>query len=335
MMARIALIIPALLLLANCSGWQSALDAQGAPAQRLEALIFWIVAICAVIWLTVVAVLAKALWQRRPAMGNRHSLDAGRERRMMVAVLAGIALTVIIISGFTAASFFTTRSLAIASPADLTIRVTGKQWWWEVEYADASTQPSLKTANEIHIPVGRNIRLELRGDDVIHSFWVPSLAGKQDLIPGRLNVLTLRAERPGVYRGQCAEFCGMQHAHMAFLVIAKEDADFQEWSRAQTNPTGITAADPVIEKGRGVFLAKQCAACHSVRGTTAKGTTGPDLTHVGSRQYIAAGLLPTTVGSLAAWIADPQTLKPGNNMPNVPLAADELRAVAAYMASLK
>ena len=140
---------------------------------------------------------------------------------------------------------------------------------------------------------------------------------------------------PGVYRGQCAEFCGMQHAHMAFLVVADENADFQNWSRSQAEPAVAGATDPLIEKGRDVFLSKPCAACHAVRGTSAKGSTGPDLTHVGSRSNIAAGLLPTTLGSLAAWIADPQTLKPGNNMPMVPLAPEELRAVAAYMASLK
>jgi cytochrome c oxidase subunit 2 len=324
-----------LLLLANCSGWQSALDAQGAPAQRLEELIFWIVAICAVVWLTVIALLARALWRRREPTGVPLALDAHRERRMMVAVVSGIAVTVVIITGFTVASFLTTRSLAIASPADLTVKVSGKQWWWDVEYSGSASQPSLKTANEIHIPVGRNVRVELRGDDVIHSFWVPSLAGKQDLIPGRKNVLTLRAERSGVYRGQCAEFCGMQHAHMAFLVVADENGAFQNWSRAQAGPAVLSATNPLIEKGRDVFLSKPCAACHAVRGTSAKGSTGPDLTHVGSRSTIAAGLLPTTLGSLAAWIADPQTLKPGNNMPMVPLAPEELRAVAAYMASLK
>jgi cytochrome c oxidase subunit 2 len=324
-----------LLLLPNCAGWQSALDAQGAPAQRLEELIFWIVAICAVVWLVVIAVLARALLRRRVSASYPLTIDASRERRMMAAVVAGVGATVVIITGFTAASFFATRSLAVASPSDLTIKVRGKMWWWEIEYPGSPSQPSLKTANEIHIPVGKNVRVELQGDDVIHSFWVPSLAGKQDLIPGRTNFLTLRAERAGVYRGQCAEFCGMQHAHMAFLVVADEAGDFQNWFQTQANAAAAASPDPLFDKGREVFLSKQCAACHTVRGTSAKGSTGPDLTHVGSRRTIAAGLLPTTLGSLAAWIADPQTLKPGNNMPLVPLAPEELRAVAAYMSSLK
>jgi len=334
---RSRLLIPAVLLvpLPSCSGWQSALNAQGAPGQRLEELIFWIIAICAAVWLTVMAVLARALWRQHETREREVSLDARRERRMMVAVVAGIGATVVIITGFTAASFLTTRSLAVASPADLAIKVRGKMWWWDVEYVASASQPFLKTANELHIPVGKNVRVELQGDDVIHSFWVPSLAGKVDLIPGRTNVLTLRAERSGLYRGQCAEFCGMQHAHMAFLVVADENGDFQHWSRSQADDASATSADHLIERGREVFLSKQCAACHAVRGTSAKGTTGPDLTHVGSRRYIAAGLLPTTLGSLAAWIADPQTLKPGNNMPMVPLAPDELRAVAAYMSNLK
>src|SRR3954469_7465979 len=258
------LLTPALLLLTNCSGWQSVLDAQGAPAQLLEQLILGIIAACAVVWLAVVAVLGRALCRRRPPTGAPLVLDERRERRMMIAVVAGIAATVVTITGFTAASFMTTRSLAAASPADLTIKVRGKQWWWDVEYAGSASQPVLKTANEIHIPVGRSVRVELEGDDVIHSFWVPSLAGKQDLIPGRTNVLTLRAERSGLYRGQCAEFCGMQHAHMAFLVVADENGDFQHWSRSQADDASATSADQLIERGREVFLSKQCAACHAV-----------------------------------------------------------------------
>jgi len=169
---------------------------------------------------------------------------------------------------------------------------------------------------------------------VIHSFWVPSLAGKLDLIPGRQNVLTFTASRPGLYRGQCAEFCGLQHAHMAVLVFAENEASFEAWRRAQIAPAA-EPTDAETQAGRQVFVDKACSTCHTVRGTRAQGTLGPDLTHVASRATIAAGLLPTTRGSLGAWIADPQTLKPGNNMPMVSLTPDELTAVSAYMASLK
>jgi cytochrome c oxidase subunit 2 len=243
-------------------------------------------------------------------------------------------MTVVIISGLTIASFATTHALSEAKPGDLTIKVDGQQWWWQITYINSDPSRSFNTANEIHIPVGRNVRFQLEAGDVIHSFWVPSLAGKQDLIPGRSNELTIRADRPGVYRGQCAEFCGLQHSHMAVFVIAESPDDYAHWVDAQRQQAA-DSSDQEVQAGKAVFMSKPCAACHTIRGTTALGTTGPDLTHVGSRQTIAAGLFDTTRGSLAAWIADPQTLKPGNNMPMVPLSSDELRQVSAYLASLK
>jgi cytochrome c oxidase subunit 2 len=243
-------------------------------------------------------------------------------------------VTVVIIIGLTLLSFFMTRGLTAANADALVLRLRGYQWWWEATYMDPRPDRTFTVANEIHVPVGRPVRILLEAPDVIHSFWVPSLAGKQDLIPGRANEITIVAQRPGVYRGQCAEFCGLQHAHMAFLVVAEAPADFASWRAAQLQPGSAPSTDEQ-EAGLRVFLAKPCAACHRIQGTPASGTLGPDLTHVGSRQYIAAGLLPTTRGSLAAWIADPQTLKPGNNMPMVSLTGDELRAVSAYMASLK
>jgi cytochrome c oxidase subunit 2 len=249
-------------------------------------------------------------------------------------VSSAVAATVIIITGLTIASFYTTRSIGLPENAALTITVRGQQWWWQVIYADADPALSFQTANEIHIPVGQDVRIQLESADVVHSFWVPSLAGKQDLVPGRSNTLLLRAERAGIYRGQCAEFCGLQHTHMAMMVIADEPADYQRWITAQRG-NGATPTDPDAAAGKVAFLSKPCAACHTVRGTPATGTTGPDLTHIGSRRTIAAGLLETTRGSLAAWIADPQTLKPGNNMPMVPLTSIELRDISAYMESLK
>ncbi|MFL5238170.1 MAG: cytochrome c oxidase subunit II [Rhizomicrobium sp.] len=322
------------LMLAGCTGWQSAIDVQGASAINIKQLIILIVAVCSVVWVLVIVVLIRALWRRREERERPVDLDHGTERRMTRAVIAAMTATVIVVTAFTAASFFTTRALSVASDDDLTIKVRGQQWWWGVEYFGPTPDRRFETANEIHVPVGRNVRLQLEGVDVIHSFWVPSLAGKQDLIPGRPNELTVRAERLGVYRGQCSEFCGLQHAHMAFLVIAEEQAAFDNWVRSQQE-SATGPADAEIAAGRQVFLSRPCAACHAIRGTSATGTTGPDLTHVGGRKYIAAGLFETTRGSLAAWIADPQTLKPGNNMPMVPLSADELRSVSAYLASLK
>jgi len=319
--------------LAGCAGnWQSALDVYGTAATSLKQLIILIVAVCSMVWMLVMIALIAALWRRRDARAA--SPEPARERRMAVAVIGAVVATVLIIGTFTVMSFIATRALNVAGQDDLTIRVRGLQWWWGLEYIDPDPSQRIETANEIHIPVGRNVRLKLEGLDVIHSFWVPSLAGKQDLVPGRPNELTIRAERAGVYRGQCAEFCGMQHAHMALLVIAEPQEDFDRWAAAQRQ-----AATPPIDEeaaaGLQTFLAKPCAACHTVRGTAAAGTTGPDLTHISSRRTIAAGLFETTRGSLAAWIADPQTIKPGNNMPLVPLTPEELRAVSAYLASLK
>lgn len=306
----------------------------GAAAINLKQLIVLIVAVCSVVWALVIVVLIRALWRRGSGREQPIDLNPATEHRMTIAVIAATAATIIVITAFTVSSFFTTRALGVANKDDLTIKVRGQQWWWSVEYFGSAPDQRFETANELHIPVGRDVRIRLESADVIHSFWVPSLAGKQDLIPGRANELTIRAERPGVYRGQCAEFCGLQHAHMAFVVVAEQDAVFEAWLRAQRETAGETP-DAEIAAGQQVFLSRPCAACHTIRGTSARGTIGPDLTHVGGRKYIAAGLFETTPGSLAAWIADPQTLKPGNNMPMVPLSADELRSVSAYLASLK
>jgi cytochrome c oxidase subunit 2 len=323
-----------LLLLCGCSNWQSALQAHGASAVGLKQLIILIVAVCSVVWTLVMVAMIHALWRRRDGWRAPLELIPRREHRIGVIVTTCVGLTAVIVAGLTVASFFTTRAISVAGRDDLTIRIGGLQWWWSVEYLGPDPAKGIVAANEIHVPAGRNVRLLLQGDDVIHSFWVPSLAGKQDLIPGRVNEITIRAERPGIYRGQCAEFCGLQHAHMGFLVTADTLEDFSKWIDAQRAPAA-NAADEEIAAGRDVFMRKPCAGCHTIRGTQASGSTGPDLTHVGGRAFIAAGLLPTSRGALAAWIADPQTLKPGNNMPLVPLAPDELRAVSAYLASLK
>lgn len=320
--------------LAGCENWQSAWQAHGASALSLKHLIIFIVAVCSVVWALVMVAMIYALLRRRDTRRAPTELIPSRERRIGRIVTACVGATAVIIAVFTIASFVTTHALSVAGPDDLTIRISGMQWWWGVRYLGPDPSQAFETANEIHIPARRNVHLVLEGDDVIHSFWVPSLAGKQDLIPGRVNEITIRAEQPGVYRGQCAEFCGLQHAHMSFFVIADEPADFDRWMAAQRAPA-TQATDEEIAAGRDAFMAKPCAACHTIRGTQATGTTGPDLTHVGSRKTIGAGLFETTRGSLAAWIADPQTLKPGNNMPLVPLSPDELRAISAYLASLK
>lgn len=324
-MKRAAYLVLTALILSGCGGPQSALKAQGPSAAALKDLIVAITLVCGVVWLAVMIVMAAALLRRR---GGKETSD----RTLAPPVGLAVTATVVIITALTLLSFYTSRVLGPVQDADLTIRVRAQQWWWQFIYEDEAL--SFQTANEIHIPVGKTVRVLLESPDVIHSFWVPSLSGKLDAVPGRENVLTFRADRPGVYRGQCAEFCGLQHSHMAFLVLAEDAGSFARWAALQR----ADAAEPVdgdALAGKGVFLARQCAACHTIRGTPATGLTGPDLTHVASRRMIGAGLLETTRGSLAAWIADPQTLKPGNNMPLVPLSPQELQQVSAYMEGLK
>jgi cytochrome c oxidase subunit 2 len=323
--------LAAALLSAGCQNSQSALDVHGTSALELRHLILLFVVVCSAVWLAVVLVLMRALWRRRQ---ETQAAGPEREAKLRFAVLVAVVGTVVVISGLTLASFLATHRIDRLGDPALTVRVRGQQWWWQVVYPDSNPALAFEVANEIHIPVGKNVRLELEGVDVIHSFWVPSLAGKQDLVPGRENALTIRAEQPGVYRGQCAEFCGLQHSHMAVLVVAQSEADYARWAAAQRQQAAAPGS-PEADAGRAVFMRKPCGACHTIRGTAAAGKTGPDLTHVGSRRTIAAGLFETTRGSLAAWIADPQTLKPGNNMPMVPLTSEELRALSAYLESLK
>ena len=316
------------LLCSACTGWQSVLQPRGPQAEDLHWLLWVFVLVCTVTWLAVMLVLLAAVRRRHTAANPR------AERRAASLVGAAIATTVLVVCTLTFMSYAATRGMSMADDDALVIKVRGYQWWWEITYSDPRPDRTFKTANEIHIPVGRPVRVELSAADVIHSFWVPNLAGKQDLIPGRANHLTFIADRPGVYRGQCAEFCGLQHAHMALLVVVQDAASFATWRTAQLRD----AAKPPDEEagqGRAFFIAKQCAGCHTVRGTPAAGTLGPDLTHVASRATIAAGVLPTTRGSLAAWIADPQTIKPGNNMPMVPMTPEQLRDVSAWLADLR
>jgi cytochrome c oxidase subunit II len=218
-------------------------------------------------------------------------------------------------------------------PAALTIEVTGQQWWWKARYLNSDPSKILTTANEIHIPVGEPVRVRLIGADVIHSFWVPALTGKTDTIPGQINETWLEAGKPGRYRGQCTQYCGWQHAHMAFFVTAESPNKFQAWLSHQLEEAP-PATSPEAQKGEHLFEA-HCGLCHAVRGTMAAGTMAPDLTHLMSRETLAAGTLPNTPGDLAGWIANPQSIKPGVNMPNLYLSGPELNAITSYLETLK
>jgi cytochrome c oxidase subunit 2 len=324
-------------MLAGCQGWQSSLDPHGPGAESI-AWLFWLFTIIStVVWLLVMASLGLAVLRRRVGGGvvfDPLVIDPAQDRRARNIIGVAIGATAAILLVLTGLSYSAQKALTAPKEDELVIRVTGNQWWWDVRYEDPQPSRTFTTANEIHIPVGRPVRLKLASTDVIHSFWVPNLAGKIDLIPGRQNELRLSANRPGVYRGQCAEFCGYQHAHMGIFVIAEPKAEFETWRDRQLAAAELPS-DPERQKGMGVFLSQACIMCHAIRGTPAGGRTGPDLTHVGSRRSIAAGTLPMSRGTLAAWIVDPQAIKPGTKMPSSDLNADQVNVLVSYLEGLK
>ena len=234
---------------------------------------------------------------------------------------AGVAFPVVALSALLLYVYAIGERLHAQPAPELRIEVTAEQWWWRVRYEGED----FETANEIRIPAGRQVELTLRSADVIHSLWVPELAGKVDMVPGRANRLRLQATREGVFRGQCAEFCGGPHALMALHMVAQSDEEFRSWRELQRRPA---------ESGHALFNAR-CAACHAVRGTDALGTRGPDLTHVAGRLFIAAGTLSNTPGNMAGWLADSQHAKPGSLMPSMRLTPAELQSLSTYMATLK
>jgi cytochrome c oxidase subunit II len=293
---------------------QSILTSRGPAADAIAELSWVLFAGGAVILILVVAAIAYALWSK-PARLSRESF----------VVAAGIAFPVVVLSALLAYVYAIGERLHSEPQPELRIEITGEQWWWRVRYIDAAGKPEFETANEIRIPAGRPVELALRSADVIHSFWVPQLGGKVDMIPGRTNRLRMKSSSEGLYRGQCAEFCGGPHALMALHVVVQSDAEFAIWKASQAKPAS---------SGHALFNAR-CAACHAVRGTDALGTRGPDLTHVASRLFIAAGTLANTPGNLASWLADSQHAKPGNLMPSMGLGAAELHSLSAYLASLQ
>jgi cytochrome c oxidase subunit II len=312
---------------------QSVLDPAGPQALHIARL-WWLMLVMAVgVFAAVIIFLIAAT-----VLGTRRAARAGAETppsRLTSAVGTAVALTVLILFGLLVASVWTARSVsAFGAPSAVSISVTGHQWWWEVEYEDAIPQRRVTTANEIHVPVGRPIVIKVKSADVIHSFWVPNLLGKRDLIPGYTTAVWFQADRPGVFRGQCAEFCGLQHAHMAFDVVAESEPAFLAWLDAQRRPASPPqTADE--RHGEDVFMAQRCAGCHRISGTDAAGNLGPDLTHLADRSTLAAGTLPNTRGHLAGWISDSQAIKPGNQMPPNLLPPDDLQSLLAYLESLR
>jgi cytochrome c oxidase subunit 2 len=319
---------PALvLLLCGCRGVQSALDPQGPRAADIAALGWVLFFMGAIVLLVVVA----ATWfaMRSPA-SVRAVLSSERAVYLGGIVFPAVVLTALLAYGL---SLMRAGMLEASESEPLRISVIGEQWWWRVEYLGAGAR--IAAANEIRIPAGQAVEFSLGASDVIHSFWIPSLGGKVDMIPGRTTSLRLSADRPGMYRGQCAEYCGGPHALMALPVQAMPEAEYAEWLRRQAAPAAEPASNEA-KAGKALFIASGCGACHSVRGTEATGSIGPDLTHIGSRPSVGVDTLPLTQINLARFIAEGQHIKPGNRMPPFRIFSEtELAPLSAYLVGLR
>ena len=306
---------------------QSALHPAGPDAAIIHNLSWLLFIGATVILLGVMLLLALAL--RRKKRGT-----PVRPLRWLAG--GGVVFPLVVLSALLAWS--TLRSAQLTRPSSqhaVKIAVTAKMWWWEVRYTDPATGRDIVLANEIRLPAGQSVYLGLTSDDVIHSFWVPALAGKVDMLPGRLHGMTVRADQPGIYRGQCAEYCGEQHARMALHVVVQTPAEFTAWLAHQSRPAA-TPAGALALRGRDAFVARRCVACHTVRGVADEANLGPDLTHVGSRLYLAAGTLRNSRGAMAGWIADPHASKPGVRMPAAgDLDGPTLAAITAYLEQLQ
>src|SRR3954447_5053110 len=329
---RLALLTAAAMTaVAGCGGSQSALAPESRPARDITTLWWWMLLAACIVFAGALGLIGLAwLRRRRPGMPV---LKGGGKRDFALVVIFGFAIPVVVNATlFTIANFVVIKQTEAPAEAStpMTVEVVGKQWFWEVRYPGT---PAV-AANEIHIPVRTRVNLIAVTGDVIHSFWVPQLNRKIDMIPGRRNRILLYADHPGLYRGQCAEFCGLQHANMSMYVQAQEPEDFRRWLSSEAGgarppPTAAQTA------GRAAFFRDQCASCHALRGTPARGNVGPDLTHVGSRTTIAALTLPNDARALQLWLRDPQHAKPGNRMPALGLSNTDVRNLTAYLESLK
>jgi cytochrome c oxidase subunit II len=326
-------------ILSGCRGSQSALDSAGVQAGRLESLWWLFFSVTAAVYVITMAVLCVALLRRRKGDADtapETAPDETHEKRIGNTVKGAVVVTTLILFALMVVSFRTGSAIQTLANADqpLQIKVTGHQWWWEIEYQDTLPSNNVTTANELHLPAGRPIKLILQSNDVIHSFWLPNLHGKKDLIPNYPTVFYFQADKPGTFWGQCAEYCGYQHAKMRFRVTVEPAETFNDWLKAQQQSSAEPATDQQ-KRGREVFLVSTCTQCHTIQGTPANGKVGPNLTHVASRPYIAAGSLAKTPEHLQSWITDPQKIKPGIRMPMHNYSTEDMQALIEYLESLK
>jgi cytochrome c oxidase subunit II len=321
----------------GCGGPQDFMRAAGGSARAIAnfgwmvLLVFTAVAI--LVWLLLLWVSSR----RRGTFADRPKVDAAENRRWITIGGMGIPAAVffaLFVMMFRPMQASPVHDETQRTPADMLI--TGRQWWFDAEYFGDTPNSSVHVPTEIHIPVGRAVNINLETRDVIHSFWVPKLQGKVDLVPGITNRIQLEADKPGEYAGECAEFCGVQHAHMRILVVAQPEAEYETWLASQRNTAASSQGRPDATYGAQVFQASACPLCHTVRGTDAHGLVGPDLTHVGSRKTIAGGMLVNDTANLEAWITDAQALKPGTQMPTLhQFDGRDVRAMVAYLQSLQ
>ncbi len=328
LITTIGIIITGLAGLPGCKGLQSALQPGSANAREVAWLWWGMLSGGTLVFLLVLGLLLYAIFtdhERRQKFSERRFIITG-----------GVVLPVIVLSALLVTSLGVGSGFFAAEKHQgLSIHVEGHQWWWEIEYADSQDNPLFTTANEIYLPVGEQVEFILTSADVIHSFWVPALSGKLDLIPGHENRLLIEADRPGIYRGQCAEFCGMAHAKMAFYVIAVSPDKFDNWLQRQQEPAGTPQSEAAIQ-GATRFSEAGCLLCHSVRGHGYWGEAGPDLTHIGTRLSIGAGLMKNNQANLATWITRNHLLKPGNKMPEYSyLDPQALQEITAYLEGLE
>jgi cytochrome c oxidase subunit II len=311
----------------------STLGAGSREAARVTQLTWFLIIVAAVVYVIVIAAMLFAIMRRRDVGIDTVDLAPKSVRPVILggAVIPGAILLVLFIAGLGAMRAYPTP----AGATPLRFTVVGHQWWWEATYGDSTSAEGFHTASEIHVPVGRQVEITLTSADVIHSFWVPRLQGKIDVIPGDTNTIRFTAAKPGTFRGQCAEYCGVQHANMAFSIVAEEPAAFQRWLDAQRRPAA-SPADAKARLGEQLVVTGPCASCHTIGGTPAAGRMGPDLTHVASRAMLAAGTLDNNRATMEAWITNAQSLKPGVLMPNLPqFTGRELLAMTSYLESLR
>ena len=309
---------------------QGSFDPKGPIAEQLANLWWVMLAISVVVFVIFLAALGYSLFRRRVDDGSEEVEKTSLMANRWI-IWGGVVLPVIVLSVIFVLTIEAMRSTTLDLPEEpVVIEGIAHQWWWEFRYEGGE----VVTANEIHIPTGEAVQLHLDSADVIHSFWVPALAGKIDVLPDYTNTLTLQADEPGDYRGQCAEFCGLQHAKMAVIAIARPRAEFNRWLAEQAMPAAAPD-DPLTQRGHQVFLQAGCPECHTIRGTEASGDKGPDLTHLASRQTLAAATIPNTPEHLSNWIADPQAVKEGTQMAAASLTEDDLAALTAYLMELR